>query len=140
MPRIKSSLSRCRGELVLYPFRNVKHLRHCIYYYPHQPVADITTMIHVSFVYSSLGITNFNRRSTTGITFPRRFMMPLQRRGLRDGVMSITPIISLTFSISRPYSSLFKTKVRYFLRANLFLNYLPVFCGHRIFPFYLKIP
>ena len=27
------------------------------------------------------GITNFNRRSTTGITFPRRFMMPLTKAG-----------------------------------------------------------
>src|SRR6202142_1974134 len=41
-----------------------------------------TTMMQVRWVYSCSGRPNFSRRSTTGITFPRRLMTPLTWAGV----------------------------------------------------------
>jgi hypothetical protein len=50
-----------------------------------------------------------------GITFPRRLMTPRRKMGVRGtGVIAIMPMISRTFMIPMPYSSLERAKVKYF--------------------------
>src|SRR5688572_12506455 len=57
---------------------------------------------------------NLRRRSTTGITRPRRFITPRTYSGVRGtGVMSISAMISRTRTSSTPYSSPPSLKVRY---------------------------
>jgi hypothetical protein len=47
-----------------------------------------------------------SRRSTTGITLPRRLMTPRMKAGVRGTrVIGCMPMISCTFRISTPYSS-----------------------------------
>jgi hypothetical protein len=62
-----------------------------------------TTMMQVRSPYSMGGRPNLRRRSTTGITRPRRFMTPLKKDGAWGmAVMSSMPMISRTLRISRP--------------------------------------
>src|ERR1700733_2929390 len=64
---------------------------------------------------------NLARKSTTVITCPRRLITPFTYCGVRGtAVMSIKPMISRTFRISRPYSSLPSAKVRYFPPRSVF--------------------
>jgi len=80
---------------------------------PPEP-ATSTTMMQVRSVYAAASRLNRRRRSTTGMTFPRRLMTPLTNSGVwGTGVMFIIPMISLTFRIPIPYSSPASEKVRY---------------------------
>lgn len=57
---------------------------------------------------------NLLRRSVMGMTLPRRLMTPRTNSGMRGTrVIGCMPMISLTFRISRPYSSPARKNVRY---------------------------
>jgi hypothetical protein len=71
-------------------------------------------MMTVNWVYSASDIFSFERKSTTGMTVPLRFITPLMCGGvLGIGVMVEYPLISCTLRISTPYSSWPSVKVRY---------------------------
>jgi len=73
-----------------------------------------TTMMTVWSVASHAGMANFRRRSTTGMTLPRRLMTPRTKSRVRGTrVISMSPMISRTLRISRPYSSRASWKVMY---------------------------
>src|ERR1019366_1447009 len=73
-----------------------------------------TTMMQFSADAAASSMPNLARRSTIGITLPRRLMTPRTNEGVRGTrVMGITPMISWTFRISSPYSSRARKKVRY---------------------------
>src|SRR4051812_2771198 len=58
---------------------------------------------------------NFTRKSTTGMTRPRRLITPFTKDGTwGTGVIFCIRMISLTFSTAIPYASLSRTTVRYF--------------------------
>ncbi|OPZ20105.1 MAG: hypothetical protein BWZ10_00753 [candidate division BRC1 bacterium ADurb.BinA364] len=72
-----------------------------------------TTMMQVLSVSSWESMPNFKRRSTTGMTLPRRLITPRMKAGVRGTrVTFIMPMISWTLRISSPYSSSASLKVK----------------------------
>jgi hypothetical protein len=93
-------------------------------------IAYWTTMITVWSVGSHAGIANFSRRSTTGITLPRRLITPRTNSRVRGTrVISMRPMISLTFRISSPYSSFAIWKVMYLPASRFPSSAASVSCG-----------
>src|ERR1035441_6928708 len=74
-----------------------------------------TTIMQVRSVCSCSGRPNLRRRSTTGMTLPRRLITPFTWAGVcGKEVMSCTPMISRTCRTRMPNSSRPSSKTRYF--------------------------